>query len=72
MTFCGQIFLYNDYEHKYWSLSQKKRFPTWFHVYDTVLFKYSTDQCFIYIILLCDPGPQTSHKGQFFEIEIYI
>ncbi len=20
---------------------------------------------------ICDPGPQTSHKGQFFEIEIY-
>ncbi len=20
---------------------------------------------------VCDPGPQTSHKGQFFEIEIY-
>ncbi len=21
--------------------------------------------------LICDPGPQTSHKGQFLEIEIY-
>ncbi len=25
----------------------------------------------IALISICDPGPQTSHKGQFFEIEMY-
>ncbi len=24
-----------------------------------------------YIFCVCDPGAQTSHKGQFMEIEIY-
>ncbi len=42
------------------------------------IFLYFMYIFFIYIITLlliynyiCDPGPQNSHKGEFFEIEIY-